>query len=108
MRVPPLDHERPPRAFGANVQCIASAAHLRGVVLLRGDTVVGSVEAAELCRTLRAAHEATRGDDRAHAHVERLAHGITLRLGVKGAVPVSRTAWGLIEGYSRRGRGARA
>lgn len=50
-----------PKGFDTQVQDIASAAHLRGVVLMRGDTVVGSLEAADLCRTMRAAHENTRG-----------------------------------------------
>lgn len=101
-RIEPLGHEPPPRKFDANVQMIASAGFLRGVVLTRGDTIAGSVEARDLCRALRAAHEATRGDPHAHAHVERLAFGITLNLGVKGAVPVSRSAMNLIEGYARR------
>ena len=39
-----------PKGFDFQVQDIASAAHLRGVVLMRGDTVVGSLEAADLCR----------------------------------------------------------
>ncbi len=102
-----------PRGFDANVQNIASAAHLRGIVLLRGEVVVGSLEAAELCRTIRAAHENTRGDEHRHDHVEALANGIATRLGVRGAVGVSQSAWNLIKGYSMpkakstNGRGAR-
>ena len=88
-----------PRGFDANVQAIASAAHLRGVVLMRNDTVVGSLEAAVLCRQLRLAHETTRGDDGKHDHVERMANGIAVRLGVQGAVQVSRLAWNLLQGY---------
>ena len=34
-----------------------------------------------------------------HDHVERLANGIAVRLGVKGAVQVSRLAWNLLQGY---------
>jgi hypothetical protein len=90
-----------PRGFDGNVQCIASAAHLRGVILMRVDQVVGSLEAAELCRTLRAAHENTRGDAHRHEHVAQLANGIALRLGSKGAVQVSRSAWNLLQGYAR-------
>lgn len=89
-----------PKSFNTNVQDIASAAHGRGVVLLRSEVVVGSVEAKELCRILRAAHENTRGDDARHEHVEKLAHGIALRLGVKGAVQVSRSAMNLLSGYA--------
>ena len=90
-----------PRDFDANVQTIASAAHRRGVVLVRGDQVVGSVEAAELCRTLRAAHEATRGNSHAHAHVEQLAGGIAAKVGARGAVEVSRSAMNLLTGYAK-------
>lgn len=91
-----------PRRFHTVVQSIASAAFLRGTVVTRGEVVVGAYAAADLCRLLRAAHEATRGDERARAHVERLAHGITLRLGTGGPVAVSRMALGLLEGYAKR------
>jgi hypothetical protein len=97
-----------PRSFDGNVQCIASAAHLRGVILMRVDQVVGSLEAAEPCRTLRAAHENTRGDAHRHDHVAQLANGIALRLGAKGAVQVSRSAWNLLVGYSRPAAGGSA
>lgn len=89
-----------PKNFDANVQDIASAAHVRGVVLLRAETVVGSVEAAELCRTLRAAHENTRGQDGRHDHVERLANGIAVKLAVRGAVQVSATVMNFLRGYA--------
>lgn len=89
-----------PKNFDAQVQDIASAAHLRGVVLMKGDAVVGSLEAAELCKGLRAAHENTRGQEGRHAHVVTLANGIAARLGVKGAVQVSNFAWNLIRGYA--------
>jgi len=88
-----------PRGFDGNVQAIASAAHLRGVVLMRQDQVVGALEAAELCRQLRLAHETTRGDDAKHDHVERLANGIAIRLGAKGSVQVTRLCWNLLLGY---------
>lgn len=93
-----------PRTFEGNVQCIASAAHLRGTNLMRGDIVVGVIEggAAELCRTLRQAHEATRGNDHNHAHVEQLAAAIAAKLGVRGAVQISRTAWSLLQGYAAK------
>lgn len=91
---------RPP-TFDSNMQAVASAAHLRGVILMRSDQVVGALEAAELCRTLRAAHENTRGDDHRHKHVAQLAHGIAVRLGQKGAVQVSRSAWNLVVGYAK-------
>lgn len=91
-----------PRRFDAVVQAIASAAFLRGTVVTKGEMVVGAYAAADLCRLLRAAHAATAGDDHAHAHVERLAHGITLRLGTGGPVAVSRAALNLLEGYAKR------
>jgi hypothetical protein len=97
-----------PRDFDGNMQCIASAAHLRGVVLVRVDQVVGSLEAADLCRTIRAAHETTRGDAHRHEHVAQLANGIALKLGAKGAVQVSRSAWNLLVGYSRPAAGGSA
>jgi len=99
-----------PKTFDTNVQDIASAAHLRGVVLMRQDQVVGLLEAAELCRTLRAAHAATRVGEGggtaetvavAHAHVEQIANSIAVRLGVRGAVVVTRSQWNLIGGYAR-------
>lgn len=89
-----------PKGFDQQVQDIASAAHARGIVLMKGEVVVGSLEAAELCRGLRAAHENTRGQEGRHDHVEKLAHGIALKLGVKGSVQVSRFAWNLISGYA--------
>lgn len=89
-----------PKTFDGTVQDIASAGHARGVVLMKADTVVGSVEAGELCNALRAAHENTRGQEGRHDHVERLAFGIATRLGVKGHVQVSRFAWNLIQGYA--------
>lgn len=99
-----------PRTFDANVQSIASAAHARGVALMHRDQVVGTVEggAAELCRTLRQVHEATRRDAQRHGHVEQLAAGIAAKLGAKGAVQVSRTAWNLLQGYAKPARGRRA
>ena len=89
-----------PRGFDGNVQTIAAAAHARGVVLTRRDVVAGSVEAAVLCRVLRAAHERTRGDATRHAHVEAMAAAIAHKLGAKGPVVVSQTAWNLIQGYA--------
>lgn len=101
MRVPPLDQDRPPRSFDTNVQSIASAAHLRGVVLMRGLAIVGSVEARDLCRTLRAAHEATRGSER-QRHVESLAGTLARRLGARGAVQVTQFHWNILTGYAKR------
>lgn len=92
------------KTFDHHVQDIASAAHLRGVVLMRSEQVVGSLEAAILCRTLRAAHENTRGQDPKHEHVKNLAHGICLRLGVQGSVQVTRTAWSFLSGYANAKR----
>lgn len=89
-----------PKSFDQQVQDIASAGHVRGVVLMKGETVVGSLEAADLCKGLRAAHENTRGQEGRHSHVAALANGIALRLGVKGSVQVSRFAWNLICGYA--------
>lgn len=97
-----------PKSFDQRVQDIASAAHARGVVLMRGDDVVGSVEAAELCNSLRAAHENTRGEPLKHAHAERLATGIALKLGARGAVQVSNFAWTLIKGYAAARRERRS
>ena len=96
------------KTFDHHVQDIASAAHLRGVVLLKADQIVGSLEAADLCRTLRAAYENTRGHAGKHAHVEKLANGISLRLGVRGSVQVSRTAWSFLSGYAADRRQRRA
>jgi hypothetical protein len=89
-----------PKSFDQQVQDIASAAHARGIVLMKGEAVVGSLEAADLCMGLRAAHENTRGDEARHKHVAALANGMALRLGVKGSVQVSRFAWNLIQGYA--------
>ncbi len=89
-----------PRDFDANMQAIASAAHLRGVVLTKGSEVKGSVEAGELCKTLRLAHEKTRGNRGKFDHVKRMANAIAAGLGVRGAVVVSQAAWNLIRGYA--------
>jgi hypothetical protein len=90
-----------PRDFDGNVQAIASAAHARGVILTRAGEVVGSIEAAELCRILRAAHETTRGRAHNHDHVVRLANGIAIGIGARGPVEVSRQALNLLSGYAR-------
>lgn len=90
-----------PKSFDAQVQDIASAAHSRGVTLLRGETIVGSVEAADLCRTIRAAHEQSRGDDHRRRHVEQMVGAISLKLRSRGPVEVSRAVWGLLSGYAR-------
>lgn len=91
-----------PKSFDAEVQDIASAAHRRGVVLVQSDRIVGAVEAAVLCRTLRTARERTRGDEPRHDQVARIAHTIALRLGAQGAVQVSRGHWNVLTGYARR------
>lgn len=100
-----------PKGFDTQVQDIASAAHLRGVVLMRGDTVVGSLEAADLCRTMRAAHENTRGLGPRHDQVRQIVNSIAIRLGSRGAVIVMRAQWNLLTGYAKakrekKGRGA--
>jgi hypothetical protein len=98
-----------PRDFNANVQAIASAAHARGVILTRAGSVVGSIEAAVLCRLLRTAHETTRGRAHDHDHVERLANGIAIGIGAKGPVAVARQALNLLTGYAKpkkNGKGA--
>lgn len=100
MKVPGTSRFITAKTFEQHVQDIASAAHLRGVVLVKSDQIVGSVEAAVLCRALRAAHENTRSDFGRHDHVKRLANGISARLGVKGSVQVGRFAWSLITGYA--------
>jgi hypothetical protein len=90
-----------PRGFDANMQAIASAAHKRGVVLMRGSEVTGSLEASDLCTTLRAAHERVRGNDGAFQHVERMANGIASGLGVRGTIAMSQLAWDLISAYAK-------
>jgi hypothetical protein len=89
-----------PKGFDTQVQDIASAAHLRGVVLMRGDTAVGSLEAADLCRTMRAAHENTRGLGPRHDQVRQIVNSIAIRLGSRGAVIVMRAQWNLLRGYA--------
>lgn len=89
-----------PKSFDTQVQDIASAAHRRGVALTLHDQVVGALEARELCRTLRAAHENTRGDAGRHDHVRRIANAIALRLGVAGPVVVARVNWNVLSGYA--------
>jgi len=99
--VPPARIGGLPKSFDVQVQDIASAAHKRGVILLHRDAIVGSLEAADLCRTMRSARENTRGDQHRFRHVAQLVNGVHVRLGQKGAVSVSRSAWGLLQGYSR-------
>lgn len=93
-----------PKSFDTFVQDIASAAHKRGVNLMKGETVVGTIEAAELCRTIRAARERQRGREQTFNHVGQLAAGIALRLGQRGAVQVSRASWNLLRGYASQRR----
>jgi hypothetical protein len=90
-----------PKSFDVQVQDIASAAHLRGVVLLRQGEIVGSIEARLLCRTMRAARENTRANLPRHHHVRQIVNGIHLRLGQKGAVCVPRYLWNLLTGYAK-------
>lgn len=91
-----------PKSFDQEVQDIASAGHLRGVVLVASDRIVGSVEPALLCRTIRAAREQTRGQGGRYDQVARIVHSIALRLGVPGAVQVPRNIWSLLRGYAHR------
>lgn len=97
-----------PRSFDGNVKYIASAAHLRGVILIvgQGETrkTVGSVEAADLCRMMRTAHEATRGDHHRHTHATMIAFRIALYIGAQGPVAVSRTDWNVLKGYAARAK----
>lgn len=95
---------RSSRDFDTSVQMVASAAHRRGVVLVRSGVVVGELEARDLCRTLRAAHGATSGRQR--QHVENIAFVITLRLGVPGPILLARSQLNVLQGYAKRlGRG---
>lgn len=89
-----------PKTFNTQVQDIASAAHARGVVILKGEQITGSIEAADLCRAIRAAWAATDGDPHKHDHVARLVGGISSRLGQKGGVGVSQLALNLLRGYA--------
>lgn len=91
-----------PRGFDGDMQCVASAAHRRGVVLIQTDRIVGSVEARELMKTLRAAHENMRGHPQQRRQVEQAAAVIAARLGRPGAVQVSKATWNVISGYARR------
>lgn len=96
-----------PKSFDTHVQDIASAAHTRGVAVMKGETIVGTVEAAELCRTIRAARECQRGNQHNFDHVARLAGGIALKLGQRGAVQVSQVTLNLLRGYAKPGDKAR-
>lgn len=96
-----------PKSFDVQVQDIASAAHSRGVNVMKGEVIVGTVEAAELCRTIRAARECARGDQRKFDHVGALTTGIANKLGQRGAVMVTQVALNLLRGYARPGNKAR-
>lgn len=90
-----------PKSFDQMVQDIASAAHARGVYLIRGKKVVGSIEARLLCRSLRAAHVNTTGQELRRAQVLKLAAGIALRLGVKGPLLVPQVTWNVLSGFAK-------
>lgn len=90
-----------PKGFETRVQDIASAAWLRGVVLTHADQVVDTLEARDLCRTIRAAHAATAGSARRRDHVEQLTFAIATGLGAEGPVRVHRRALNFLRGYAR-------
>lgn len=90
-----------PKSFDQLVQDIASAAHRRGVFLTRGEKVVGSIEAQLLCRSLRAAHVNTRGQDIRRRQVVMIATGIANRLGAKGPLLIARSTWNVLSGYAK-------
>lgn len=92
-----------PRDFDGNMQTIAAAAHKRGVVLMRGGQAVGAVGAAELCRTLRAAHAATRDgrDLGKFEQVKQIAGALAVKIGPTGPVEVSRSVFSLLKGFAK-------
>lgn len=96
-----------PRRFDQLRQDVASAAHLRGVILVKGThadgspVIVGSIAAKDLCVAIRSSYENTRGNDGRHNHVRQLVFQIAMRLGHKGAVQVSRMTWNLLQGYAK-------
>lgn len=107
LSAPAVFNQAPPRRFDQLLQDIASAAHLRGVILTRGINadgsphIVGAVEARELCRTIRAAAENTRGQDGRHTQVKQAVFAIAMKLGQKGAVQVPRMTMNVLMGYAK-------
>lgn len=96
-----------PKSFDVQVQDIASAAHLRGVHLLKNGEIVGSAEAADLCKTIRAAHERTRRQPERNRHVAQIVSAIATKLRARGPVEVARASFRILQGYANpKERGA--
>ncbi len=83
-----------PRDFEANMQCIASTAHRRGVIFTRSQVAIGTTDAAGFCKTLRRAHAAE------PEHTAQLAHGIAAAIGPRGSLEVPQSTWNVIKGYA--------
>jgi len=78
--------------FDSLMQSIASAAHRRGVDLMRGAERETDLDAGTLCTTLRRAWTIDTNLVRRTA-VLKLARGIVASLGQRGTVQVSAAAW---------------
>lgn len=91
------------------MQALASAAHLRGVAITKGETIVATIEARELLRQIRTLHTAAGESEARRWHVESLAAGLVVRLTQCGPVLVSAYCWQLLGGsWAARRRRARA
>jgi hypothetical protein len=94
------DSRRPPLRIEAALQQIASAAHLRGVLVVRG-VKVEVVPARDLMRALRGAWEGTADSERRRDQVEGIIRGTATRLAHGGPVTISGQLFGIAKAYAK-------
>jgi hypothetical protein len=94
------DSRRPPMRIDAALQQIASAAHLRGVLVTRGSKAV-DLPARDLMRALRGAWERTAGSERRRDQIEGIIRGTATRLKDGGPVTISGQLLGLAKAYAK-------
>lgn len=91
---------RAPLPTAAALQCIASAAHLRGVQATRQGIAIADIPAADLMRALRDALEKTKDQPEKALQVSNIVAGIAARLAQPGPVMIARSVLGICVGYA--------
>ena len=91
----------PPIPIEAAMQGIASAAHGRGVVIVRGDVVLREIPARDLMRLLRAA--LSNAPEQHQLRVETLVRGLYHRCATPGPLLVPQAPFNVLKGIAGKG-----
>jgi len=96
-------NNRPPAGappMDAQLQNIASAAHLRGAGLAQNGVHVADLAAADLMRALRGAWERSKTNDAHSVQVANIVRGVATRLQQPGPVLISKSLYGICRSYA--------